>query len=122
MTTGKIHKNRLPKFRGFSVHVPFLWVEGMALFPFILSRRSSCSKIFLNHECIHLRQQIEMGLVLFYIWYLAEYVVRLIEFRNHALAYYNISFEREAYQNEGNADYLLRRSFWAFLKYMRKNK
>lgn len=106
------------KFKGFIIIVSFLWVEGIALFPFILSRRKRPGKIFMNHECIHLRQQLEMGLVLFYIWYLAEYLVRLIEFGSHADAYYNISFEREAYSNESDLDYLWKRKFWGFLRYM----
>lgn len=106
------------KFRGFVLTVSVLWVEGMALFPFILSRRKSPGETFLNHECIHLRQQLEMGVMLFYLWYLAEYLVRVIEFKNHTEAYYNISFEREAYSNENNMDYLTDRKFWSFLKYI----
>lgn len=105
------------RFRGFVLNVSFLWVEGLALFPFILSRRKAPGKIFLNHERIHLRQQFEMGLVLFYIWYFAEYLVRLIEFGDHSKAYYNISFEREAYRNERDLEYLRKRRFWGFLQY-----
>jgi len=110
------------KFKGFLLNVSFLWVEGMALFPFILSKKKSPGGRFINHECIHLKQQLEMGLVFFYIWYLVEYLLRLIVFRNHLLAYYNISFEREAYGNEANPEYLKNRRFWAFLKYLSMEK
>lgn len=106
------------KFKGFLLNTPFLWVEGMALFPFILTRRKLPSHRLINHECIHLRQQLEMGIVLFYLWYLTEYLIRLIEFRKHYLAYLHISFEQEAYQNEGNPEYLKKRKLWAFLKYL----
>lgn len=110
------------KFRGFVLTVSFLWVDGMALFPFILSRRKSPGKIFLNHERIHLMQQLEMGILLFYIWYFAEYVIQLTAGKNHIEAYHNISFEREAYRNESNTDYLTHRKFWSFLKYIGRGK
>ena len=99
--------------------VPFLWVEGMALFPFILVKNSRIqSKVLRNHECIHLAQQLEMGLIFFYLWYVVEYLVRLVWYLNHEKAYYMISFEKEAYQNESDREYLKKRRFWAFLKYL----
>lgn len=106
------------KFKGFQLHTSFLWVEAMAIFPFILLRRERPGASLLNHECIHLRQQLEMGLVLFYIWYLAEYLVRLLQYRVHYLAYMHISFEQEAYRNEKDLEYLSKRGLWAFLKYV----
>nr|DAU35071.1 MAG TPA: hypothetical protein [Caudoviricetes sp.] len=33
----------------------------------------------------------------FYLWYIIEYLIRLIMYRDTKLAYKNISFEREAY-------------------------
>jgi hypothetical protein len=106
------------KFRGYLVQISFLWVDGMAIFPFIFSRRKTPGSIFLNHECIHLRQQLEMGLVLFYICYLVEYLMGLIRFVDHRKAYLNISFEREAYRNEADMKYLRDRRVWAFVKYI----
>jgi hypothetical protein len=41
----------------------------------------------------------------------------LIQFKDRKKAYYNISFEREAYANENNIDYLKTRTFWCFVKY-----
>ncbi|QRR04188.1 hypothetical protein HWI92_13795 [Dyadobacter sandarakinus] len=106
------------KFRGFCVNVSFLWVEGMALFPFILLRHKHAGRFLLNHERIHLRQQLEMGIILFYIWYFAEYLVRLAQYRKHYLAYLHISFEREAYSHQADLEYLGRRRFWAFCRYI----
>jgi hypothetical protein len=106
------------KFKGFLCHVSFLWVDGIALFPFILVKRKSPGRLLLNHECIHLRQQLEMGLVFFYVWYFAGYLIRLIQHRVHYLAYMNMSFEREAYSNEGDFDYLTKRKWWAFLEFV----
>ena len=53
----------------------------------------------------------------FYIFYLVEWLVRLMMRGN---AYRNISFEREAYDNQRNLDYLHHRRHYAWLKYMRK--
>lgn len=70
----------------------------------------------LNHESIHTEQIKELGYIFFYIWYLIEWLLRL-PFGN---AYYNISFEREAYANEKNKKYLQTRKRYSFLKYMKK--
>ncbi|TDB61879.1 hypothetical protein EZE20_18605 [Arundinibacter roseus] len=106
------------KFKGFIIRVSFLWVEGIALFPFVLVKNRMPNRALLNHECIHLRQQLEMGFILFYIWYSVEYFIRYLQIRNHYQAYRRISFEREAFAEETSYSYLRTRSFWAFLKYL----
>lgn len=87
----------------------------MALFPFILLRTtgSETDPVILNHERIHLRQQLELLLLPFYLLYLLHYLYLLIRFRNHEKAYRNILFEREAYDHEGDNRYLERRRWWA---------
>ncbi len=74
--------------------------------------------LLLNHERIHLRQQAELLILPFYVWYVLEYFVRLLAYKNKKEAYRNISFEREAYANESDPDYLKHRKFWSFLKYL----
>jgi hypothetical protein len=93
---------------------------GITLFPFIIVRERQLMShpLLLNHECIHLRQQAELLILPFYLWYLSEYFVRLMVYKDKKTAYRNISFEREAYANEGNPDYLKHRKFWQFLKYI----
>jgi hypothetical protein len=93
---------------------------GITLFPFIIvrERRLMRHALLLNHERVHLRQQAELLILPFYIWYAAEFLIRLIAYKNKKKAYRNISFEREAYANEGNPDYLKHRPFWQFLKYI----
>ncbi|MBF4494375.1 hypothetical protein IRZ83_18735 [Flavobacterium sp. JLP] len=94
--------------------------RGMAVFPFVLMKYDLDKKneVFVNHEKIHLRQQLELLIIPFFVFYFLEYVVRLIQYKNAALAYRNISFEREAYANETNLNYLKNRSFFQFLKYI----
>lgn len=74
----------------------------------------------LNHERIHLRQQIEMLVIPFYLWYGIEFLLRLMAFKNIDVAYRNICFEREAYANERDLEYLKKRKTWSFLNYLGK--
>jgi hypothetical protein len=95
--------------------------RGLAFFPFVFVKQplDKQNSVFVNHERIHLRQQIELLIFLFFIWYFLEFFMRWIQYKNFDLAYRNISFEREAYANEKALDYLKQRSFWGFLKYIR---
>lgn len=103
--------------------VSFLPAAGMALFPFVLIK----TKLLKNdhrvvlHEKIHLRQQLEMLILPFYIAYLLHYLFNLILLRNHKKAYINIVFEKEAYAMEKYPDYLVRRNFWAWTGFLASN-
>jgi len=99
------------------IHLPFLPVAGMALFPFILVKqaRYKTDEVLINHEKIHLMQQLELLILLFYVVYLFNYLYNLIKYRNHDRAYNNIVFEREAYLMESDDAYLRSRSLWAWL-------
>jgi len=95
--------------------------NGLTIFPFVVLKSSALklNKVVLNHERIHLRQQLELLIIPFYIWYVTEFFIRFMRYRNWHLAYRTISFEREAYINEFNFDYLMQRKFWRFLKYLK---
>ena len=94
--------------------------RGFTFFPFVFlsDKKDKEHTVLLNHERIHIRQQLELLIVLFFIWYGIEFLVRLVRYKNRRVAYYNISFEREAYANEKDLYYLKQRSFWSFLKYL----
>ncbi|WP_426091038.1 hypothetical protein [Flavobacterium sp. DSR3-2] len=94
--------------------------HGLALFPFVFIKFSVDKEnmVFLNHEKIHLRQQLELLIVPFFIWYFIEYFVRVAQYKNADLAYRNISFEREAYANESNLEFLKKRPFFSFFNYL----
>jgi len=94
--------------------------RGMAVFPFVIlrERKDATQADLLRHERIHIRQQLELLVLPFFVWYLLEYLVRLVKCRNRLEAYRNISFEREAYENEKRPDYLKSRRFWGFLNYL----
>ena len=94
--------------------------RGLAFFPFVFVkyRLDKQNKFFVNHERIHLRQQLELLIIPFFIWYVLEFCLRWIQYKHFDLGYRNISFEREAYANEKDLDYLKQRSFFTFLKYI----
>jgi hypothetical protein len=94
--------------------------RGMAVFPFVVVKYDfdKTNGTFINHEKIHIRQQLELLILPFFIWYFLEFLIRLIQYKNKDLAYRNISFEREAYSNEKDSTYLKNRSFFQFLKYI----
>ena len=98
---------------------PFMKVDGMALWPFILLRKATFKNdaVFIRHEMIHLRQQLEMLVLPFYLVYLLNYLFNLVRLKNHNLAYLDIIFEKEANANEADREYLSKRPFWAWLKY-----
>ena len=97
--------------------------SGITLFPFVFLKSADLKyrETLINHEKIHLKQQLELFVIPFYVFYIIEFFIKLIQYKNWILAYKNISFEREAYCNEHDISYLKQRPFWQFLKYIRSN-
>lgn len=99
---------------------PFLKVAAMAVFPFILvkDKKMINDEVLLRHERIHLRQEAELLIVPFYFLYLINYLINRLKYKTHNQAYLNICFEREAYANELNTEYLKKRKFWQWMRYV----
>lgn len=99
--------------------IKHLGISGITLFPFIILRDKQLKqdKRILNHERIHIRQQVELLVLPFYVLYLIEFIVRLIKYKNRRKAYLNISFEREAYKNDSDLNYLKNRKLWTWKKH-----
>lgn len=72
----------------------------------------------INHERIHTAQMRELFYLPFYIIYVLEWLVRMVQYRNWDKAYRNISYEREAYSNGNNLNYLKSRPLYAWVKYI----
>ena len=87
------------------------WFSAITLSPlgvFIKPDRLT-DKVLINHEKIHWEQQKEMLILPFYLWYVVEWMFK---------GYRQISFEREAYENDANPDYLKTRERWQWVKYL----
>ncbi|SDM64920.1 hypothetical protein [Kriegella aquimaris] len=93
---------------------------GLSLWPFIFLKNDALKEdiVLINHEKIHLRQQRELLIVPFYVFYIIEWILKSIFYMDRYKGYQNVSFEREAYDNEKNLDYLNERNMFSFIKYL----
>ncbi len=115
-------------------YIPFPGYKAINLFGVLFVKNNAkIDGVTINHEAIHSRQFVELMVLFavatvfirwwlpvfapfaFYVWYVLEWLIRLFMRGN---AYKNISFEREAYANEGDASYLKGRGWFNFLKYL----
>lgn len=97
--------------------IPFKGYKAMALYPFIFIRNEHKDKVndeSINHEMIHIEQQKELTLIIFLLWYLIEWFIKLFKYNK---PYRNIGFEREAFLNAKNLKYLEIRKRYSFFKY-----
>ena len=98
-------------------YIPFKGFRAINLFGILFVRGSAIiNERTIRHEAIHTAQMKEMLYVFFYLWYVTEWLIRLFMEGN---AYRNISFEREAYNNEDNIIYLEDRKRFAWIKYLK---
>ena len=97
--------------------IPFPGFKAINLFGILFVRKGcTMSESDINHEMIHTAQMKEMGYVMFYLWYLVEWLVKLTKLRDSNKAYRAISFEREAYGNEKNLTYTITRAKYVWRK------
>lgn len=104
---------------------------------FIFTKKSELSEKTKRHETIHMMQWMEvtiaalivLGLLswlispywmavsplVYYVWYVVEWLVRL----PFGKAYRNISFEREAFANDDDVEYIVNRELFNFVKYVK---
>jgi hypothetical protein len=94
--------------------------RAMTIFPFIVIKKDLDAKnlVLINHEKIHFQQQLEMLVFLFYFIYVLDYLLKIVRYKDKNIAYRNIIFEREAYSNESDMNYLKIRTFWSWRKYL----
>ena len=94
--------------------------RGTTLYPFGIyldSFEHKDIKYLANHELIHWKQQKEMFIIFFYLWYLIEWIVNIFIYGKKA--YIKISFEQEGYFNGKNLNYLKSREKYAWLRYIK---
>ena len=71
-------------------------------------------QVSLNHELIHVRQQRELLYIPFFIWYVIEWLILCIKYKDWLKAYRNIKFEKEAYQHQNDLTYLSKRRHFRY--------
>jgi len=103
--------------------VPLPGFRFVNLFGVLFTRDADAiTNIELNHETIHTMQMKEMLYVFFYLWYMAEWLVRLLRYHDRMKAYRNMSFEREAYECQYICAYHTIRKPFAWLKWLRSSR
>lgn len=91
----------------------------MQIWKYTLTKKGKVlNKRTLQHELIHYHQQKELFIIFFFVIYLFEFLIKFMLYLNWRNAYQDISFEREAYENEMNYDYLSDRKKYAWLNYL----
>jgi len=94
----------------------FIPVGAITLCPFIICRDKS-DKIMLNHESIHVKQQLELLIIPFFIIYVLNWLYNMIKYKGDSNeAYMQLIFEREAYDNEYDMDYINTRQKWSYFR------
>jgi len=101
-------------------YIPFTWFKTINLLGILFVRKNaSLSSFDINHEAIHTAQIKELLYIFFYLWYLVEWIIKVVKYKDVNKAYRNISFEKEAYIYDYDNEYLKNRSFWEFTKYIK---
>ena len=95
--------------------IPVKGFKAINLFGVIFVRNGvTISECLLNHERIHTRQIVELLFVCFYLLYIIEWLIKTIKYGKNG--YNNISFEREAYENDSDQEYLSKRKMYNWIK------
>lgn len=93
--------------------------KAMTIGPFILVKKGTIlTSTDLNHESIHWEQYKELLIIGFWICYVFEFIMLLLRYQNWHRAYRNISFEKEAYYNEDNLQYISNRKHYSWTRYV----
>lgn len=94
--------------------------EAVTIYPFgVYVQPGKDTEETIRHEGIHWKQQKEMLCIPFYIWYNVEFLIKVFKY-GWEEAYWNISFEREAYQNDTSKTYLQTRKPFTWFRYIIK--
>ena len=84
-------------------------IGAITLGPIVICR-GEMSETTKRHETIHYQQYLELAFVGFIILYLGWWALNLIKGQHGDEAYFNIPFEKEAYQNHEDENYLENRN------------
>lgn len=100
-------------------YIPFGNFLAVNLFGVLFAKRE-VDVYTINHEKIHTAQMKDLLYIPFYILYGLEWLWKLCLYGDGLKAYRNISYEREAYENERDLAYLYHRKSYNSFKYLTK--
>ena len=109
----------------YSKIIPFKGYYAIQLFGTIYIREEYKSlpvrESTITHETLHLKQALDFGIgkfgfIIFYLFYGLEWILKLPMYLFGKNPYRELSFEKEAYDNQYNPDYPNTRKRWAWIK------
>ena len=106
-----IENSKIPKYLSWFINI---WA--ITLYPFIICR-GKLDQQTRTHEIIHLHQQRELLLIGFYLLYVWYWIVGVWKLGSFHDAYMYIPFEKEAYANDHDPTYPVRRKPFSWRKY-----
>ena len=107
-----IRNSKVPRWLSIVIDV-----YAITLWPFVfISDEGDVTTV--NHEKIHLRQQVELLIIGFYLLYAFYWLRSYLKQGDKDQAYYDIPFEKEAYAFESDLNYLQKRHPCAWLNFL----
>jgi len=101
-------------------YLKLIGMEGTTLFGIIIilkKYKNNPNVYLLNHEKIHVSQWLETLFVGFLVLYILNFLWNLLRYKNFYEAYKFIIFEREAYKEMYNLNYIEKRFWCNWIKY-----
>jgi hypothetical protein len=93
-------------------------IVAVTIFAWVFVRSDSMEdERLINHESIHVEQYKETLFVGFLVIYVLEFLIRFLFCWNWEKAYMNLAFEKEAYNNDMNLEYLANRKRYNWIKF-----
>jgi len=115
-----VENSKIPVFLSKLFNINFVAVS-FAIFIFFKDKKinfkDKITEIIWRHEMIHYRQQKEMYFIGHWIMYIFFYFQGLYKYKNKHKAYKENPFEREAYANQKDPIYLVKRKKYSWKKY-----
>ena len=109
--------------RVYCKHFPFSGYLALTWCPWVFIRegaRQRYTPTVNRHETTHGLQQIETLWIFFLLIYGLEYIIKALCTLSWDKGYKSISFEQEAYANQGKVNYNKERKHYAWVKYIFK--
>ena len=101
--------------------IPFEGYKAFTFYKWIFTRKGvELTQVDFTHEGIHLKQEVELLVFIFYIWYAIEYLIKLLCTFDHKRVYRSICFEQEAYGHEDDVKWPDQRPEYYWLRFVFK--
>ena len=110
-----VENSKIPVFLSYFTPIT-IWAISFGVFVWC---RGILSERVKRHETIHFQQQLELAFVFQWFLYVAFWSLGMLKYRDGKKAYRENPFEREAFSNDRDLDYLATRPRYNWLRYLK---